>query len=204
MTIFLTLGPITFANFEIPERIPFGGRQMLAVHKLLGGQRVVQSMGRDDNDYSWEGIFMGSTATFRARYLDSLRIAGNQLNLTYSQFNYAVKIKEFEGDFERFYQIPYRITVTVVQDLNQPFNVLLPVTYNDAVIALMAEAQNLANAINEPNVTNSIAILAYTLNQVGNLDSASTAALQTLTAPLNGALSATSSAISQTTSELFG
>jgi hypothetical protein len=203
MPIFLTLGPITFANFEIPESIPFGGAQMLAVHKLLGGQRVIQSMGRDDDDYTWEGIFMGSTAQFRAQYLDSLRIAGSQQTLSYSNFNYAVVIKHFEAKFERYYQIPYKITVTVVQDLNQPFTTLLPVTYNDAVIALMAEAQNLANAIAEPNVTNSIALLAYTLEQVGNLDNATSAALQTITVPLMEAQAATSTAITNTTAALF-
>lgn len=204
MAVFLTLGSVTFANFEIPESINFGGKQSLAVHKLLGGQREIQAMGRDDNDYTWSGIFMGSTATERAQYLDSLRIQGSQQTLTYSQFNYTVVIKDFHASFERFYVIPYTITVTVIQDLNNPFPVLLPVTYNDAVIALMAEAQDLANAIANPDVTNSIALLGFTLNQVGSLDNATSAALSTITGPLTSAQSSVSTAINETTASLFG
>lgn len=203
MPTFLSLGNITFANYEIPEYMPFGGKQSLAVHKLLGGQRVVQAMGRDDDDYSWEGIFFGTTAQFRARYLDGLRINGGALKLTYAQFNYSVVISAFEGKFERINQVPYRITVTVVQDLNAPFSILLPVSYNDAVQNLLIEATNLANALANPNITNSLAILGFTINQVGNLDNAASSALATITGPLKSCESAVASAISSTNGALF-
>lgn len=55
--IVLVLGPIAFADFEIPERIRFGGNQRLAVHQLPGGRRVVDALGRDDGEICWSGVF---------------------------------------------------------------------------------------------------------------------------------------------------
>ncbi len=40
--IALFLGPIVFADFEIPESINFGGTQRLAIHRLAGGGRVIE------------------------------------------------------------------------------------------------------------------------------------------------------------------
>lgn len=203
MAVFLTLGPITFANVEIPESLPFGGKQALGTHKNLGGQRVIQSMGPDDHDYTWEGIFTGTTAQYRARYLDGLRREGNPLNLTYSQFNYSVVILDFSAKFERVNKIPYSITVRVIQDLNNPFTVLLPVTYDQEVEILMAEAQELAEAIANPDVTNSLAILAYTINGVGSIDNATSSALATITGPLTSAQTSVTNAINSVSSSLF-
>ena len=41
----LLLGPIAFADFATPDCAPFGGRQQMAVHKLIGGQRVIDTLG---------------------------------------------------------------------------------------------------------------------------------------------------------------
>jgi hypothetical protein len=37
----LILGGMEFDDFEIPGRMLFGGAQQLAVHKLIGGVRVI-------------------------------------------------------------------------------------------------------------------------------------------------------------------
>lgn len=173
MPVFLTLGPVTFANYEIPQRINFGGQQALAVKQLVGGMRVVDAMGRLDDDISWSGLFFGSTATFRAKYLDYLRVQGNSMVLTWSQFNYQVIIKDFKPNFERTYQIPYTITVQVIQDLNKPFPVLLPVGYNDAIIGLLTEANDLAVEIANPSITSSMAILSAAINALPSVVDAS-------------------------------
>jgi hypothetical protein len=36
------LGGIVFERFEIPEKINFGGKQTLAIHKLIGGRRTTR------------------------------------------------------------------------------------------------------------------------------------------------------------------
>ena len=53
----LLLGPIAFGGREVPDKINWGGKQMLAVHKNIGGTRVIDAMGPDPVDIKWAGHF---------------------------------------------------------------------------------------------------------------------------------------------------
>lgn len=172
MITLLTLGQVIFQNFEIPERINFGGEQALAVKELVGGQRVVDAMGRRDDDISWSGLFFGEAAQYRAKFLDGMRVAGAKLPLTFSQFSYLVVIKEFKASFERFYQIPYDIKVTVVQDLNKPFPILIPASYDDAIANLTTEANDLALVANNSSINAALAALNIAINALPSLQNA--------------------------------
>lgn len=194
--VFLTLGPFTFANYEVPSSINFGGEQSLSDKKLVGGKRSIDAMGRVDDDITWSGMFRGSTATFRARFLDGLRTKGDQLALTWSQFNYNVVIKSFRCSFNAFYEIPYTITVSVIQDLNKPFPVLLPVAYNDAISAAMVEARDLAATIADPSISSALALLSVTINAIPSISNATSSVLATITGPLNSAIAAVGNYIS--------
>src|SRR5258708_14040065 len=110
----LILGGFTFPDYAIPEVVPQGGDHHLVVHKLIGGNRVVDAMGPDDADISWSGRFQGPQATQQAVALDGLRKAGAQLPLVVDSQFYTVAIRKFEWDYERPYQILYRITCVVV------------------------------------------------------------------------------------------
>ncbi len=203
MTTFLNLGEVTFANFEIPENVNFGGSQALAIKQLVGGQRIVDAMGRVDDDITWSGLFMGPTSTFRARFLDGMRVAGAAIPLTWNQFNYSVVIKEFKAQFDRPYQIPYHITVVVVQDLNQPFPILLPVSYNDAILEMQANANDLATSIHDPSVSSAIAILDAAVNLIPNFNTADASEINSVLGPLLSAQSAVSSAITTFSGSIF-
>lgn len=126
MTVSLLLGAVQFADFEIPDKINFGGRQQLVVHKLPGGARIINPMGSDNDDISWSGRFRGSNAELRARLVDTMRSSGSQTILTWSSFFYTVIIKSFKGDFMQQYEIPYSIECTVVADELQLVSQLLP------------------------------------------------------------------------------
>src|ERR1019366_8262807 len=97
----LILGPITFTNFSPPEKMPFGGKQAMGVHKLLGRQRVIDTMGPDDADIRWEGKFFGTNAYNDCLDLDSLRAGGFVLPLSYAGQGYAVVIGHFMADIRR-------------------------------------------------------------------------------------------------------
>jgi hypothetical protein len=112
----LVLGPVVFENFEVPPRINFGGAQRLAIHKLAGGGRVIDSIGRDDSDICFRGIFSGANAMARARLLDELRASGVSLPLTWDVLYYTVVIRRFEADYQNGWWIPYRIDCCIVQD----------------------------------------------------------------------------------------
>lgn len=105
-----------FAGSEVPERVAFGGSQNMAVHELLGGGRVVDALGQQPKDIEWSGWFVGANALARVRALEAMRVAGQELELTWSAFGYRVLIAAFSANFQRFYQIPYNITLTVTYD----------------------------------------------------------------------------------------
>ncbi|MCE9565851.1 MAG: hypothetical protein K8U57_27820 [Planctomycetes bacterium] len=116
MSVTLTLGGVVFADFEIPPTINFGGAQMLVIHKLPGGSRVIDSLGPDDADIRWSGRFRGSSAEQRALLLDFMRRQGRQILLTWGLHRYQVVIREFTANFEQTHEIPYSITCAVVKD----------------------------------------------------------------------------------------
>lgn len=115
----VSLGGFVFDGFEVPEVITWGGRQTLAVHKLIGGVRQVDAMGPDDADISWSGIFLGPDASSRADQLDLMRKAGDLIELVFADRYYLVVISEFAADTRLISYAPYRITCTVVTDLSQ-------------------------------------------------------------------------------------
>ena len=116
MSDYLLIGPVLLQDFELPERIAWGGAQRMAVHRLPGGQRVIDSMGRDDFDIVWRGIFTGSDAGLRARAIDLMRADGGVWPLTWSSFFYSVVVARFDADYTRENWIPYRIACTVLRD----------------------------------------------------------------------------------------
>ena len=116
LDVALLLGPVAFRDFEVPAGIVFGGGQRLAVHRLVGGGRVIDTLGRDDGEIAFSGIFSGSDATLRARLVDELRAAGAILPLTWDVFFYSVVIARFEANYENAAWIPYRLTCTVLRD----------------------------------------------------------------------------------------
>lgn len=112
----LILGPVIFADFELPESIRFGGRQRLAIHQLPGGQRVIDAMGADDSPIAWSGIFSGPDATSRARTLDLLRIQGLPQQVMWGDFAYTVIVSFFSAEYQRATWVPYRISCVVLAD----------------------------------------------------------------------------------------
>ncbi len=112
----LSLGTISFASFEIPSVVSFGGAQSLAVYRLPGGVRVVDALGADDADIAWKGVLSGGNATYRARALDALRIAGQPVVLAWDEFVYSVVIKSLQFAFHNSWWIHYKITCLIVDD----------------------------------------------------------------------------------------
>lgn len=112
----LWLGPLSLQGFELPQSIAWGGRQRMAVHRLPGGKRVIDAMGRDDSQIAWQGVFAGPDAAMRARLLDLVRAEGSVWPLSWAGFFYSVVISSFQADFARDNWIPYRIACTVLRD----------------------------------------------------------------------------------------
>lgn len=143
----LQLGPFIFQGPESPENINFGGAQMLAVHQLVGGDRTVDALGRNDDDITWKGLFFGTTASARAQYLDGLRIAGKALTLKWGKFRYQVVIKSFKPDFQQTYKTPYTIVCTPIKDETKPVKKLPPYQIKQQLQDQLNTATSLAGCI---------------------------------------------------------
>lgn len=180
----LTLGDFAFSRFEVPERIAFGGAQHLAKHEMVGGARVIDAMGRSDMPLSWSGLFQGEAALARARYLDTLRVNGKALALSWNELRYQVVISEFQADFQRFYQIPYRITCEVVKDLTIPVNVIANPGIDQLINADLTTAKALSDKIADPTLTTKMSKLESAIKSVSNFAKATTATINGVLTPL--------------------
>jgi hypothetical protein len=178
------LGDFVFEAFEVPESIPVGGGQKLVVHQLVGGQRVVDAMGRDDMDLAWSGLFLGSAALARATYLDSLRVAGKPLNLTWSQFNYTVIIADFHFPYEKFYKLPYQITLKVVKDNTLPTPSFVPTGYDAAIMGDMGLANGFGSLIGDLGLTGALGTLGTAVSAVSSFAQAAQSTINTVLTPL--------------------
>jgi len=182
----LVLGGITFQNFEIPEHINFGGSQHAVVHKLIGGNRVVDAMGPDPDDVSWSGRFRGPGAMERAQAIDAMRAAGGQVTLSYMSTFLVVLITDFKADPERVYEIPYKITCTVVSDLiNDALGAVV-----DSLDVIVSNALTIASSFTSGGTSSA---QVSTAAAVGTVSSAVSAA-----GTLQGASSAALTAVSST------
>lgn len=117
----LMLGNFLFAEFEIPERITglLGGKQMLAVKKQIGGQRVIDAMGVDPADIAWSGRFQGGDLVSRAGQISVMRDAGQPVTLVCDTIVLTVAILEFNVSYERPWQGTYDIKLVVQPDQAQ-------------------------------------------------------------------------------------
>ncbi len=114
--VVITLGGVPFQDFEVPERIVFGGGQRVAVHQLIGGGRVVDALGNEDGDIVFTGIFSGASAAERSQALDAARALGVAIPLVWESFFYTVLIKEFTAVYTKPWWIPFTLRCVVVSD----------------------------------------------------------------------------------------
>jgi hypothetical protein len=193
----LTLGDFTFARFEIPERINFGGEQRLNTHRLVGGKRVIDAMGADPAAVSWSGFFVGENALARARYLETLRDQGKPLALTYSAFAYTVIIRSFVGEFLLASRIPYQITCEVVSNDALPVTDLAQPSVQQLVTDDANSAVGLAALIGDSGLTGAVGSVSTALGTITDFTTSSLAQIRALLMPINQARAVATSLLAQ-------
>lgn len=184
----LTLGGVVFQDFEVPETIHnLGGRQMLVVQKLVGGDRDIQAMGRDDADPHWTGRFRGAEAITRARAVDALRISGQVVALTFGDISLNVVVDEFTYDIERGgFEVPYGITLVVEQD-NSAAGAAATPGVDEMLAGDNGAAQVLGSLIGDPALSGLLGSVGSALGSARNLAAATGAQLQTVLGPITAA-----------------
>lgn len=183
---YLQLGDFTFQDLELPEVIKRGGRQSVTIQKLVGGARVVDAMGRDDDPLTWEGIFMGGSAYDRAAYIDSLRIAGQQLTLAWNNNNYTVVISAYtyESRFNDLF-IPYSITCEVVSDNVTASTPGLVPNVDDQMDLDNSSMLSLSGDIGDSTLSSLALTLNSAIGAVSTFANAGPSTIASVTAPLS-------------------
>jgi hypothetical protein len=180
LTTHVQLDAVIFRGFEVPEAIPFGGAHQLNIHKLPGGARVIDAMGRDDQEISWSAKFLSDDAVPRARALDALRIAGQSVILSWGEFLYSVIVSNFEASYEQINLVPFKITLTVLQDLTTPQAIdedySIDVLFATDLSTAISEAAALANA----PISAALGLIQTGIGQIGSLVGLSASAVSGL------------------------
>jgi hypothetical protein len=175
MAVTLVLGSVTFQSFEVPPEIGGGGGQALKVHKLLGGDRVIDATGRDEAPLTWSGAFRGANSQARCDALDQIRIQGQPQTLTWADRTYAVVVSEFAWRWQRTYQILYSITCVVVADNSAQLTSSAPSTLDDLVGGDLTSAEAITDpgdltttvpTITDPTVAPAVSRLAAAVTAV--------------------------------------
>jgi hypothetical protein len=116
----LVVGGMVLVDFEIPDKISWGGTQRIAVHQLPGGERIFDIMGREEEPISWSGIFLGSDAVAKAIQWDVARARGSVLPLQWGTLSYQVVMESFSADYKQRWHIPYKVVFKVLRDNAAP------------------------------------------------------------------------------------
>jgi len=180
MDTVLRLGDFEFSNLEIPESLALGGAQRLAVHRFPGGAKNVQAMGADHAPLEWGGLFLGSTALERAKYLDFLRVQGAPLELTFFDSTYTVVIERFKFVVERYYKVGYSIGLEVVSDDSQPVETIAPSGFDAAIDADCDTMMGLGDLIGDSPLSGALSTLDTAVRSVGSFASATNATIQSV------------------------
>jgi hypothetical protein len=155
MSTFATLtlttpnGAFVFQDAEVPERIRFGGSQLLDVQKMLGGRRRINAIGADDDPLAWSGWFLYASALPRARFLDSVRREGLVCTLSWDALLYQVVVHQFHADYEKPFKIPYSISFEVIEDQTATVDSVPAVTPAQSLATDMARMGTLSNCIGD-------------------------------------------------------
>jgi hypothetical protein len=194
MIVILTLGGVIFQDFEIPEVIRAGGEQKLDIKKLLGGSRIIDTLGRDDADIEWSGRFRGGTAEQRCQQLNAMRVSGAPVQLTWSSFNYQVVINSFKFDYQSPMEIPYRISLCVQVDNTIPIPSLLQ-AIDEVFGTNLATALNLGAAANVAGITTGLNQIQTQASSIATIAGASPATISALNGQITSVQSLTQTSI---------
>ena len=168
----LFLGDFVFQDFEVPEKISFGGGQRLVIKKLIGGNRVIDAMGGDKDAVSWSGIFMptqsGQTALDRAKQIQAMMDSGLPIQLSFDQVLLEVVISKFEPEYQ-FYRIPYRISMEVLNDYSANSPASTSQNIDDSIGNDLANVNEISSAITSGAAANDEIDVAF-LEDQGNVD----------------------------------
>lgn len=183
----LTLGNFAFQGKEVPQAIAVGGIQRLVSHALIGGIRVIDAIGRLDDDLEWSGWILGPDATRRSQALDAIRIAGAPVILAWANYRYQVIVRRYSARFMRTYQYAYQIACEVISDLTSLSSAATDLSIDGAVTDDLNTGNGLATTVNDSSLTPLMSTLSNAIGSVSTFAGASPSVINSTLEPLAAA-----------------
>jgi hypothetical protein len=184
----LKLGDFQFQNFEIPEKIAFPGKQQVAVHKLIGGRKVVDVLGVVYDQLSWSGIITGSSAADRVKALELIRDTGKAVTMTLDDVSFSVIVTGFTPVYEFQYRRPYSIELEVIKRNDAPSQTdALTSSLNALINSDVGKSLGLADTINVSSITSAVASVQSAVKSVSDFAHATAETVQTVLTPIQAA-----------------
>jgi hypothetical protein len=113
----LSIAGITFDGFSTPAAMGAGGKQAMVIHKLPGGGRIIDTLGPDEDNISWNGEFFSNDAYDKVLALDGVRAAGFPVPLLFGGQFRSVIIDSFSYKVRRLPMwVEYQISCVVYQN----------------------------------------------------------------------------------------
>lgn len=204
MDTVIQLGDFAFQGLEVPEKINFGGEQLIVKHQLIGGVRILDAMGQDDSDISWSGLMTGTNALARAQTLNQIRASGQKISLKWFNLNYTVIIKSFVADTEKFFQVAYTITLMVVEDNTTPATAQNLIGFNEAIKDDMATVDRITAGLSIPSITDAVLNVNKKVAAVPTFNGADDTTTAPVKSAIDEAIAAVKKAINGYSQSIFG
>lgn len=108
--IIFQVGDVIFLDFEVPEMLEdLGGTQLMAEHRYPGGTITQQVFGAFPSEIQFSGILTGPNALGRMDEIDRLRVAGEEVPLTYGTHSFLGIVTQFTINVRTQWYVRYRL-----------------------------------------------------------------------------------------------
>ena len=172
----VAIGPVVLTGLEVPEVFDRSSSMQPAIHRLIGGGRVVQLLGANPRGRELRGILTGSGAVERAVTLEALRDSGASVSLTIGAWSETVVVTALELRYAaRGSIIHYRLQAEALPEVS----VSLATTVSAVIGAAVAD---LGQAISSIGLSG-LSALGSAASALG-VDSASLAASAPTSTPM--------------------
>ena len=114
----ITLAGVTLTGAQAPSDFTVGGAQQVVIHKLPGGDRVINAIGNDPNRLTLAGTFFGPNTASYYTQLVSYRATGTPQTLSIMGQSILAVVVGFRYTLtQRGAVVPYSIELEVIPQL---------------------------------------------------------------------------------------
>jgi hypothetical protein len=143
----LTFGDVAFNSEECPAHLPLPVVAKTVVSELVGGGRVVQSMGPQPQQVTFSGTFWNVNVATRVALLRSYCVSGIAQSLTWGVEAYTGILSKFEPTYQNVNRCDYSLTIEIINSTNGALTSTTPVSVDSQVAALQSNATTYYNAL---------------------------------------------------------